>query len=267
LFADPYTVTVTDAHGCIETQFANVNDNTAPATTIFNVINVSCYGGTNGSATVGVAGGIGPFTYLWAPSGGSGPIASGLSAGSYTVTVVDNSTGCESNATTSPDILQPPPIVIDITTSTVNCFGGTNGTASVIATGGTPGYNYQWLPGGSTGTNISNLAAGTYTVQVTDSHSCIGTTPFTITQPNAALSVSVSANPAACNASSSGSVTANAAGGTGPYNYSWMPGSYTGQTISNLPAGTYTVSATDSKGCSTTNSVIIVQPTPIVLTT
>jgi gliding motility-associated-like protein len=266
LLATPYTVTVTDAQGCIETQWANVNDNSGPSATIFNVINVSCFGGNDGEASVGVAGGTGPFVYNWTPYGGSTVTADSLVAGTYTVTVVD-ANGCQSNATTSPDIIEPPPIVISIITSAVSCFGGSDGTASANATGGTPGYTYQWLPGGTMGPNVTNLTANTFTVQVTDANSCIQTEPYTITEPVAALSVAVSSTPVSCNAGSNGTVAAVAAGGTGPYNYSWMPGSYTGQNISGLPVGTYTVTAVDANGCSTTNSVTVTQPTPIVLVT
>jgi gliding motility-associated-like protein len=266
LIAGPYTVTVTDDHGCVETQWANVNDNAGPNATIFNVINVSCFGGNDGQASVGVAGGTGPFTYNWMPYGGTTVTATGLIAGTYTVTVLD-ANGCQSNATTSPDILEPPPIVISTSTSAVSCFGGSDGSATASAAGGTPGYIYQWLPGGTLGPNISNLTAGTYTIQVTDANSCVQTTPYTITQPAAALAVAVAGTPVSCNAGNNGTASANASGGTGPYNYNWMPGNISGQNLSNLPAGTYTVTATDAEGCLQTNTVTITQPTPIVLST
>ncbi|MCE3280341.1 MAG: hypothetical protein K0S44_2532, partial [Bacteroidetes bacterium] len=266
LLSAPYTVTVTDNNGCIETQWANVNDNAGPAATIFNVINVTCYGGNDGAASVGVAGGTGPFTYNWTPYGGTTVTATGLIAGTYTVTVLD-ANGCQSNATTSPDILQPPPIAISLSTSDVSCFGGSDGTASAIASGGTPGYSYLWLPGGTSGPTVSNLSSTTYTVQVTDANSCTQTAPYSIDQPAAALSVVASATPVACNSVPNGTVNAVASGGTGPYSYSWMPGNFSGQSLSNLPAGTYTVTAGDSKGCSSTTTIVITQPAPLALTT
>ncbi|MDF2437336.1 MAG: hypothetical protein K0Q95_1712 [Bacteroidota bacterium] len=267
LIAGPYTVTVTDQNGCVETQFANVNDNSGPSATIFNVINVTCYGGNNGSASVGVAGGTGPFTYNWTPYGGTGVTATGLVAGSYTVTVLD-ANGCQSNATTSPDILQPPPIYVNVSTNPVSCFGGSDGTASAVASGGYPGttgYTYNWLPGGTSGPSVTGLTATTFTVQVTDSNSCVHNEPFTITEPSAALSVAVSFTAANCSGSSDGTLSAVAAGGTGPYNYNWMPGNLAGANLSSMPAGTYTVTVQDSKGCSVTNSITIIQPTPILL--
>ncbi|MES2395742.1 MAG: SprB repeat-containing protein, partial [Bacteroidota bacterium] len=266
LVSGAYTVIVTDSTGCISTQFGNVNENSAPVATIFSVINVSCFGGATGSAQVGTSGGIGPFTYSWMPTGGTDSIAAGLTAGTYTVTVT-GSNGCQSLATTSPDITQPPPILITVTKSRVSCFGGNDGGASAIASGGTPGFTYQWLPGGTTGSSVTNLSAITYTVQVTDSNNCVQTMPFTIAQPPAPLSASLSFTPSNCFAGSDGSVSATATGGTVPYNYNWMPGNLNGPTLSNLSSGTYTLTVTDIKGCVYTDSISITQPTPLLLST
>lgn len=264
LIAAPYTVTVTDANGCTSSMWANVSDNAGPVATIFSVINVSCNGGSDGSASVGVAGGLGPFSYLWTPSGGTGVVASGLTAGSYTVTVID-ANGCESNATTSPDITEPPPIVITVTTTAVACFGGPSGSATVSATGGTPGYTYLWLPMAVAGPTITGLTANTYTVEVTDTNNCIQTQPFTIVEPLTAVSISASSTPVSCFGGSDGTASSLASGGTPPYSYSWAPGAITGMNISGLPIGTYTVTATDLNGCTATNTTTITQPTPIVL--
>ncbi len=266
LLAGAYNVTVTDANGCTATQVANVNDNSGPSATIFSIVNVSCHGGSDGSASVGVAGGTGPFTYSWIPVGGSAPTATGLSAGTYTVTVVDVN-GCQSNATTTPSITQPPAIVIGLTTTPVHCFGGTDGGATVSATGGTAPYSYQWLPGGSTGPSVTGLSANTYTVQVTDAHSCIQTLPFTVSQPVQALAVSVTPTNISCFGGSNGAISSLATGGTTPYNYNWVPGSISGQNLSGLGIGTYTVTVTDNNNCSTTNSVTLTQPTPLTLAT
>lgn len=266
LFSAPYIVTVTDANGCTSTQWANVNDNAGPTATIFAVVNVNCNGGSDGSASVGVSGGTGPFVYTWTPSGGSTSTASGLSAGSYTVTV-DDANGCISNATTSPDVTEPPPIVIAVTTTAVSCFAGSNGTAAASASGGTPGYTYQWLPMAVSGPSISGLSANTYTVEVTDANSCIQTLPFTITEPIAPISVSATFTPESCFGGSNGTASGLASGGTGPYSYSWSPGAIVGSGISGMPAGTYTVTATDLNGCTASNPTTITQPSAISFAT
>ncbi len=261
-----YTVQVKDANGCPAVQIVNINDNGGPVATIFGVTHVTCNGGSNGSATVSVVGGSGTISYTWTPLGGNGTVATGLPAGTYVVLVSDTN-GCQALATTSPGINQPPPIVIAMTTTNVSCFGGVNGSATASASGGTPGFTYLWQPGNIAGATISGLPAGTYTVQATDANSCTQTQTVTITQPTLALSVTPSSNPVSCFGGSNGSVSSTAAGGTSPYNYTWLPGGFSGQNISNLPAGNYTINVVDNNGCTASNTIVVNQPTPIALTT
>lgn len=260
-----YTVNVTDGNGCPADTFVNISDLTGPTASIIGVTDVTCYGGSNGTATVAVVGGAGTITYTWSPMGGNGPVATGLPAGTYIVFVTDTN-GCQALATTSPAIAEPPPITIAVTTTAVSCFGGNNGSATASASGGTPGYSYLWLPSNTSGPGINALSAGTYTVQVTDFNNCVQTQTFVITQPTAPLTVTTSATPVSCNGGANGSASSLASGGTSPYNYSWMPGSLSGQNIGNLPAGTYTINVTDSKGCPATNTVAVTQPPAITLT-
>lgn len=264
LFSGNYTIFVTDSHGCKASGVANINDKGVPKPTIFAVVNVKCYGDSTGSAKVSVSGGSGTYTYLWLPSGGNGTTAVNLTAGSYTV-VVKDSAGCQSLATTSPDITQPPLIEPNVTTTLVSCFGGNNGAASVTASGGIPGYTFTWLPGGATGTNIQNLAAGTYTVQVGDANGCIVKKNYTVNQPTA-LYLTLSKKAASCYGGSDGSVNSLALGGTAPYMYKWTPVNVNGQKLSNVPAGTYTLTTTDFKGCTLSSSIVVDQPTAVVVT-
>ncbi|HET6225464.1 MAG TPA: PKD domain-containing protein [Bacteroidia bacterium] len=264
LFSGAYTVWVTDAHGCKNSASVNIKDKGIPTPTIFAVVNVKCYGDSTGSAKVSVSGGSGKYTYQWLPHGGNGTTAINLTAGSYTV-VVKDSAGCQSLATTSPDILQPPLIEPNITTTLVSCNGGSNGTASVTAIGGVPGYTFTWLPTGSTGTTIQNLAAGTYTLQAQDANGCIVKKNYTINQPTA-LYLTLSKKTTSCYGGSDGNVAALALGGTAPYMYKWSPGNINGQKLSNLPAGTYTVDVTDLKGCTLSSSITVDQPNPVVIT-
>src|SRR5665213_3384268 len=87
LLSGGYTVTVTDGNGCVSTAGVMVNDNTSPVAAISSISNVTCNGGADGSASVSVSGGTGPFSYMWLPSGGSNSTATGLLPGTYTVTV------------------------------------------------------------------------------------------------------------------------------------------------------------------------------------
>ncbi|MES2284807.1 MAG: PKD domain-containing protein, partial [Bacteroidota bacterium] len=265
LLSGSYTVSVTDANACIATKKVTVNDNPIPVATIYSTTNVSCTGGTNGTASATISGTSGPFTFSWLPLGGTDSIATALSIGTYTLTVTDTNL-CQSLPAISPEITEPNPIFISVITSPLSCFGGSDGNASAIAAGGTPGYTYQWLPSGTTGTSITNLSANTYNIQVTDTNSCVQTTPFTIIGPTTFVSVSLAFTPVSCFGGGDGSVTSIAAGGTPPYDYNWMPGNYNAQTLFNLTAGTYTVTVLDANGCSIMDSITITEPTPLVLT-
>lgn len=259
LLSGSYTVLVIDGNGCSSTKIVNVNDNNGPSVSIIGITNVTCFGGSNGSASANVASGTGPFSFNWLPFGGTGPVANGLSAGIYTVVVTD-ANGCNSLATTSPSITQPTQLALNVTTVDVSCFGGTNGSATVLASGGTPGYAFVWSPVGGTGSSISNLASSNYTVQVTDSNNCITSSTFSIDEPTQiSASISASSN-VSCFAGNNGSATVLVNGGTPFYNYSWVPSGGNGPTGVNLTAGNYTVNITDFNGCTNTATVTISQP-------
>jgi gliding motility-associated-like protein len=263
LTANIYTVTITDANGCTATATANVTNAGSPTASITASTNVSCFGGNNGSATVTASGGTGPYTYAWAPSGGTGVTASGLTANSYNVTVTD-ANGC--TATASVAITQPAVLASTISSTPVLCNGGNTGSATVTPSGGTPAYTYSWAPSGGTGTTASSLTANSYTCTITDSHGCVTTASITVTQPTA-LAVTGSQVNELCNGGTNGSATVNISGGTPAYTYSWAPSGGTGSTANGLAAGTYTCTATDANGCIITQSFTITQPTLLTVTT
>lgn len=250
LAAGAYTVTITDAAGCTQTASATVSNNAAGTATISTSTNVSCFGGSNGSATVTMSGGTAPFTYAWAPSGGTAATATGLSANTYNVTVTD-ANNCTATATVT--ITQPAALSATVAVgANVTCNGGSNGSLTATPSGGTAGYTYSWSPSGGASATASGLAAGSYTVTVTDSKGCITTASGTITQP-AAISVSTTTVSATCG-NSNGSATATVANGTSPYTYSWSPSGGTGSTATGLAGGSYSVNITDANGCTGTGT-------------
>jgi len=266
LFSNSYTILVTDANACSTAQSLNVNDNNSPTVTIISSTNVSCNGGSTGTAGASISGGTAPFTFNWTPYGGNSPNAIGLAAGTYTLTVLD-SNGCQSLATTSPPITEPPALVLNTTTTDVSCFAGNNGTAAVSASGGTPGYSYTWFPGGSTGATINNLSIGTYTVQVTDANSCVHSTSFTINQPNQLNAVISSSGNVSCKGGNDGTATASVGGGTPFYNYNWLPMGGNGPIGTGLSAGTYTVNISDFNSCISSSTVLITEPSQALSST
>lgn len=218
----------------------------------------------NGSAKVIVTGGVPPLAYNWTPSGGSGPIASGLAAGSYTCTVTD-ATGCSK---THPFTLNMNPGGVATISSFTNvtCNGANNGKATVTMGGGmTPPFTYAWTPAsaGTTAT-ATNLAPGTYTVVVIDANGCSSSATQLITQPSA-LSVNPTFTNVGCSGANTGTATATPAGGTAPFTYLWMPGAYNTASITALPIGTYTVTVTDSKACIVTGTANITQPAALAV--
>jgi hypothetical protein len=263
LTAGTYTLTLHDNNGCSATASATI---TQPAifTASANITaNVMCNGENGGSASSTIIGGITPYTYSWS-GGGTLSNISGLTAGTYTLIVHDNS-GCSTTATTT--ITQPN--VLSVTPNAgnnISCHGGNNGSASSIVNGGTTPYTYSWS-GGGTLSNVSGLTAGTYTLSVTDKNSCTGSATVTITQP--ATTLSLSANPTAnpnCHGAYNGSASATASGGISPYTYNWLPSGGNNPTTSDLSAGTYTITVTDAGGCSSSVTTAITQPTAIIIT-
>ncbi|WP_191906990.1 T9SS type A sorting domain-containing protein [Adhaeribacter soli] len=226
-------------------------------------VNVSCNGGSNGAAAVSVSGGITPYTYSWSPRGGTSSTATGLSAGTYTVTITDD-IGC--TATRTFNITQPAAPVSGTTVVTnVSCNGGNTGAINLTPTGGTSPYTYNW-GGGITTEDRSNLTAGTYTVTITDANSCTGTITATVNQPASPVSgVGVVTN-VSCNGGSNGTIDLTPSGGTAPYTYYWA-GGITTQDRTGLTAGNYSVVITDVNGCTSTQSYFVNQPSGITATT
>jgi len=233
-----------------------------PGINISALTNTNCHGESNGSATVTVSGGTSPYTYLW-NNNQTDCTATGLSQGTYTVTVTDNH-GC--TGTVAATITGPTLLIAGISTQTnVICNGENNGSATVTASGGTTGYNYLWStsPAQSTA-KADNLSAGTYTVTVTDNHGCTATTTVAITQPEILTALISAHTDVTSNGGSDGSATVSAAGGTAIYTYAWNNGQ-TAATATGLTAGSYTVTVTDAHTCTAVATALITQPDQLCL--
>ncbi len=257
-----YTITITDVTGCSKEDTIHITNATTLSVTATGAT-IICGSGTLGSATSTVTGGTRPYTYSWSPTGGSNSTATGLSAGTYTITITDAS-GCSAIATAA--IIQPNSPSISTNTSQATC-GASNGSATVVVTGGTPAYTYHWAPSGNTTANVTGLSAGTYTITVTDASGCIETATAAVGSANASpLVVSISGANSLC-AGGSTYLTATATGGYGGYSFSWSPGGSSSQSITAAPSVTtiYTIQVTDGCGTAVTDTItIFINPSPVV---
>ena len=260
--AGTYTVTVTDNNGTTATASATISQPSQLQATATSSNNVSCNGGSDGSASTSAQGGTSPYTYSWSNGATSNPVTS-LSAGTYTVTITD-ANGCTLTDVTS--ITEPAVLVASTTIDAIDTGGGT-GAATVSATGGTPAYSYTWNNGGTTA-SVTNLAAGTYSVTITDANGCTDSASALI-QAGPSISMTAQTN-VSCNGFADGSLTATASSGSSPYFYQWSSGdtlSTSGSsTISFKPAGTYTVTVTDASGFTATTSASITEPSSLSAT-
>ncbi|MEM6272239.1 MAG: PKD domain-containing protein [Bacteroidota bacterium] len=269
-----YSLTITDTFGCVAEDTGSVS--------VF--VNVAADAGPNpnfcsgGNATIGTPA-LPNYAYQWAPTTGLGSPTSavttvtGVNTGTaplvqtYIITATDLGSTCTSTDTVEVTIW--PQMNLTAANVSVSCFGGTDGEASVaVNSGGVAPFTYQWDPGtgNQTTSTATGLVAGTYTVTVTDSAGCTDIISTTINEPSV-VEVTASGTPVSCFNGSDGTATATAIGGVGGYTFTWQPGNLTGQTVQNLSAGAYVVTATDGNGCTATASVTIVQPTEVTLAT
>lgn len=260
LSAGVYVCIVSDGNGCSDTVTTTINQPPQISTTILTT-DVSCAGGSDGTATANASGGLGGFTYVWQPSLQTTQVATGLPGGPIVVLVTD-STGCQDTATAF--VNSPPAIQVQVTSTDASCNAGSDGTVTVTASGGTGNLNFLWTPGGATTTTVTGLTAGVYTVLVTDANGCMDSASVTVSEP-APLTMTMFSTNESCFNNCDGNVTSVPAGGTGPYTFLWnTPNNDVTQTVQGLCNGTYVVTVTDANNCVAIDSVqILFPPAPI----
>jgi gliding motility-associated-like protein len=253
LCAGNYTLTISDNNGCTDVQTFTLTN--PPVLNVNTSIGPATCGSSNGSITAIPVGGTPAYTFSWtAPVSSTNAAVSGLVAGVYTVIVTD-ANNC-TNTVSIPLSNSNGPSAAPITSSSISCNAQCTGAASINPVGivgGTPGYTVSWIvpPSASTVNPQVNLCAGTYSAQITDANNCILFNSVVIAQP-AAISVLPNLTFPTCNGVCNGSVTLNTSGGTGPYNYSWSPGTSLNATLTNACAGNYSITITDFNLCPST---------------
>ncbi|MBK6985738.1 MAG: T9SS type A sorting domain-containing protein [Bacteroidetes bacterium] len=231
------------------------------------VTNVSCFGGSNGSATITASGGTGAYTYTWLPTGTASPnVLTNVAAGQYTVIVEDAVANTNSLVI---NIGQPTQLTaIAVAQSSAACW--CNGSASVTVSGGNPPYMYSWnTPFSGNMPQVTNLCPGITQVNITDANGCVATTSVGINAPPP-INITSTVTNASCQNSCNGSASVSVTGGSGGNTYQWIgPGIASGSTTSNpmgMCPGTYSVIVTDAMGCQAAAvmnlSIIIGTPLP-----
>ena len=241
-----YTVTITDALGCIKTDTFTIQRTPATFVQLTTLNNVTCFGLSNGSIIITPSGGDGNYTYQWSYNNTQTQNLNNIPAGSYDVTVTDGS-GC---SYTMPDIqvFQPDTLIAQVTTSPAGCTSPT-GSATATQTGGVQPYTYLWS-NNATSQTINGLSSQIITVTITDNNGCTATNSGIINALSAPVVNISSVQNINCFGGANGFINTSVTGGNQPYNYLWNNGSTTAN-ISNLSAGIYTLTVTDSAQCST----------------
>lgn len=348
LAAGSYVLTATDALGCNIALPVTITQPQALTIASLQVVNETCAGQGNGSATITMVGGTAPYSYTWSNGATTASITAG--AGTYNISVTD-ANGCAPvnataviNAAGQPNIASAGPDLvacqgaypIGLQATVVNATGGqwsgagqffggglnvqytpttgermagyaeviftTTGNASCppdtelvhitlpnsfqgatittspacsnASTGSafyspaTPGLSYQWntVPVQTT-PNITGLAAGSYTLEVTDAYGCDTVMIAAVTAPPALVASNITATQPSCFGGSNGSAIVNVTGGTPGYTYQWSAnaGSQNTPMASNLGTGTFIVVVVDAAGCIAQGSVSLASPPAITL--
>ncbi len=281
LGAGNYTVTVTDANGCVIR--ATVEVEQPPGLFVSGDI-VRLYpsvsGANDGSITVTIGGGTPPYQYEWRNfsneiQSSRTNVLENIGIEGYSLTVTD-ANGCILEIE-NVDLFEPPPLEVTIEqVNVVSCFGNEDASLSAIAEGGAPfnaskQYIYQWFDADTNtqvGTDwflLENRGTGSYYVIVQDA---VGTTAtsdtFQLGEPDL-LELSLDADFVFCGDGADWTVIPQVAGGTSPYTYQWSNGS-TSEHLENVIAGTYDLEVTDARGCQVTHQITLVVPDALTTT-
>jgi hypothetical protein len=237
-----YQYTITDANACSVTDGIQVPEYEMPVLAA-SVADLTCFNAQNGSISVAVQSGTPAFGFSWS-NGATGASIQGLEQGNYTLTLSYADGVC--SQTFDYQVNEPSEIaLVDATLSHPLCFDSTNGTIVLSVEGGIQPYQYIWSNGQQT-KDISNLAAGFYTLTLTDGNGCTFLLPFQITQPQQ-LATSFLLAADTCQ-SNSGAILSTASGGVAPYQFAWSNGA-TSPNLNNLGAGQYSLTLTDAHAC------------------
>ncbi|MCB9270387.1 MAG: gliding motility-associated C-terminal domain-containing protein [Lewinellaceae bacterium] len=262
LYGGSYVAVASDQAGCKDSLFFDMPEPELLDTTSSAIIGESCTSPGNGEVRLVMQGGTMPYSYNWS-NGASTINATGLTEGSYSVTVTDKN-GC--TATFDPFVVTRDRVDFTIdTTNNISCPGGSDGALSVVTGPGVTIDNLTWSTG-ATSNAIQNLMAGTYRVTV-NAGGCMSTDSVLLAGPPMMSHSFITTEPS-CAGQANGSLSIQVMGGTGPYSYSWSnPNGTNNPLLPAIPAGAYSVSVTDANNCPVyTADTVLSEPAAMILT-
>jgi PKD repeat protein len=247
IVAGLYQVVITDDQGNIFIGEYTITEPTAIVLNSSTVVDNLCFGQTNGSITIDITGGVGPYTYYF--NGGPGQAENTIAnlPGGLVESVITDANGCLFLAG-SYTIQEPTQLGYEAAVANVRCFGEANGSINLAVNGGVAPYTYQWNFGENTTPEVTQLIAGQYTCVVTDHNGCNNEVIINVSQPDALQINNLQVVDASGPQQNNGSISLEVTGGVAPYVVTWSNDS-TGTSIHGLIPGEYTYVITDANGC------------------
>ncbi|MBT3207581.1 MAG: T9SS type B sorting domain-containing protein, partial [Bacteroidetes bacterium] len=260
ILAGTYYVTVIDANNCETSNSATIIE--PPELEIsFSETNLLCYGDENGQITTNIQGGTPPYiSYVW-NSGQTTANMQSLFAGTYTLTITDQANCTES---LSIEITQPPNLIIDFVIGNIDCYGNTTGTIDISFSGATPPYSSPIWENGETENSLIELAAGVYSVSISDDNNCLFEDSAEILEPEP-IQIQIDIQELSCFGFSDGSIDISVSGGTMPVSHYFWSNSSQSEDLTDLPAGTYGLTVVDQNFCRKMLEIELLQPDQLVV--
>lgn len=259
-----HNVTILDANGCTTANISVTVSAGAPITGVIEGVNTTCPGVNDGSVTLTSATGTAPYTYsLDGGTAQSSNTFGGLAPGTYTITFTD-ANGCSGSAQTTIGTGSGITSTADVVHT--SCPGVNNGTLTITPTSGNTPYLYSLDGGTAQNSNVfTNLAPGTYNVEITDALGCSGTITDVV-EEGVDLTSDLTPTHPVCADINNGIIEVTPTSGTAPYTYSLNGGTAQGSnSFENLAPGSYTISFTDAIGCTGSNNITLNTNPPITL--
>lgn len=257
LVAGDYVLTVTDSQSCSKDLSVSISQSDEIKIT-YSTTAILCYGDNNASITTSISGGTPPYQYTWSNLATT-LNQTNLSAGDYTIFVTDNA-ACTMSETIS--IPEAAIFTVNPVKKEISCNGAHDGSIALNLVGGKAPVTLVWSDGSTSGLTRNNLGPGTYTATISDGTPCQIVRTFDFQEPQPLVLSANITNAFDCDNANSGAINLLVSGGTAPFSYLWSNGATTEDLI-DVPAGNYSVTVTDARGCQKTVPYSINRPPPI----